>query len=80
MYAKRGRGGFRSANTTKKPFTKRRSSPSDDESTPAPKKAKKDADDELFVPTLDIDDDKNPFVAVRHSLPVAHVRKEGAQD
>ncbi|KAF9733417.1 hypothetical protein PMIN02_008851 [Paraphaeosphaeria minitans] len=65
MYAKRGRGGFRSANTSKKPFNKKRASPSDDESAPAPKKAKNDADDEPLVPKLETDDDKNPFVALK---------------
>ncbi|KAK7183296.1 transcriptional coactivator p15 family protein [Paraphaeosphaeria sporulosa] len=65
MYAKRGRGGFRSANTAKKPFNKKRASPSDDESAPAPKKAKNDAEDEPLVPVLDTDGDKNPFVALK---------------
>ncbi|KAF2445957.1 PC4-domain-containing protein [Karstenula rhodostoma CBS 690.94] len=65
MYAKRGRGGFRSANTTKKPFNKKRASPSDDESAPASKKAKNDAEDEPLVLALDTDDDKNPFVALK---------------
>lgn len=64
MYAKRGRGGFRSANTTREPFNKKRASPSDDESAPAPKKAKNDAGDEPFVPKLETDDDKNPYIAV----------------
>jgi len=61
------RGGARGG--AKKSFTKKRSSPDDDD-TPArtSKKAKNDeaSDDETvpFVPTLEADEEKNPFVAV----------------
>lgn len=65
MYAKRGgsRGGFRSAGNSKT-FSKKRSSPEDDETAPASKKTRGDAEEESFIPQLDTDDDKNPFVAV----------------
>ncbi|KAJ4346612.1 uncharacterized protein N0V89_010543 [Didymosphaeria variabile] len=65
MYAKRGRGGFRAAGSSKNTFSKKRSSPENDEPAPASKKAKGDAEDEPLVPQLDTDDDKNPFVALK---------------
>ncbi|KAL1597138.1 hypothetical protein SLS60_008720 [Paraconiothyrium brasiliense] len=65
MYAKRGRGGFRSAGSSKNAFSKKRSSPEDDEPTLPSKKAKGDAQDEPLVPQLETDDDKNPFVALK---------------
>lgn len=64
MYAKRGRGGFRGAGSSKKTFTRKRSPSEDDEPAPASKKAKSNAEDEPFVPSLDTDNDKNPFIAV----------------
>jgi hypothetical protein len=62
------RGGARGGGP-KKPFSKKRSSPSDDEA-PArtAKKAKPSGSDdeaEPFIPTLGEDDEKNPFVSVR---------------
>lgn len=68
MYARRGgsRGGFRGASTAKKPFTKKRAEPDDDDSTPrASKKAKDEADDEPLVPRLETDDNKDTFISVR---------------
>jgi hypothetical protein len=68
-------GGFKRGSAhgggPKKSFSKKRSSPSDDE-TPArtAKKAKASGSDdeaeaEAFIPTLGTDDEKNPFVSVR---------------
>ena len=72
MYARRGgsRGGIRGAGNTKKSFSKKRAEPDSDDSAPrTSKKAKSDDEEELLVPQLEIDKEKNPFISVS-TLPI----------